>query len=60
MGFTKVRAGDGSAAILYDHQQIIQMLIAYGLEETSETPETSDSQAEPVGRSDISGDTDVN
>jgi len=47
MGFTRARAGDGAAAISYDNQQIIQMLIAYGLEEISETADSSEPQQPP-------------
>jgi hypothetical protein len=51
MGFRKGRTGEGAVAIYYDGQQIIQMFEHYGLEETSETPETTDSRQTTEGES---------
>jgi len=42
MGFGKVRTGNGASAIVWDEEKLERMRESYGLRETSETPDTSD------------------
>jgi len=59
MGFRKGRTSDGAAAIHYDGNHILEMLEAYGLEETPETSETPVAQpGATAGNPDVSGDAD--
>jgi len=40
LGFDRAKTGTGAAAMVFDEKMLNRLMEAYGLKETSETPET--------------------
>jgi hypothetical protein len=58
LGFETGRTVTGASALLYDDRKLAQLLLAYGLEETSVTPETPERPAVELEQSEITDLTD--
>lgn len=58
MGFGKVRTNNGASAIVWDEEKLERIKDSYGLHQTSETPDTSDTPDGGPCVTDVSGDTD--
>ncbi|MCM8797710.1 MAG: substrate-binding domain-containing protein, partial [Candidatus Omnitrophica bacterium] len=59
MGFGKVRTSSGASAIVWDEEKIERIKDSYGLRETSETPDISDTPDGEPDVTDVSCDTDL-
>ncbi|MBI4038710.1 toprim domain-containing protein [Candidatus Daviesbacteria bacterium] len=59
LGFRKGKTGDGSSAIIWDDDLTERMKAKYGLNESSEIPETPESSDLNTDNTDVSGDTGV-
>lgn len=59
MGFAKTRTNEGASAIIWDSAKIERLSRSYGLLETSETSEISETPVKLDGNTDVTDDTDV-
>jgi hypothetical protein len=53
LSFRKAKTGDGASAIEWDEEKFARIFSAYGLEQTSEIPETSETPDETTDVSDV-------
>jgi len=59
MGFEKCKTGVGNTAILWNDDKIEKLKFSYGLNQSPETPESSETPGENTGESGESGDSAV-
>ena len=59
MGLKKAKTGGGASAIIWEEEKIGRMGEAFGLRQTSERSDRSDTPVTGVGDTDVSGDSDV-